>query len=208
MNKGSDTYDRLVESGLKIGTTVGIRSVTLGSLAADAQISKSGLFAHFGSKDELQIGLFGYAQAVAKRTVVEPVFREAPGLARLRALIDNWFGWTGRAGLPGGCPFAGAAFEFDDLEGPVRDYVVAAHREWVGLLEGFTLEAVTTGELHLDLDVEQFVWELHGIYLSHHVSHRLLTDPRAEQHRRTAIDRLFREATAPVPPKTSTKGKS
>lgn len=198
MSKGSDTYNRLVGSGLKIGTTVGIRGVTLGNLAADAQISKSGLFAHFGSKDDLQIALFGHAQAVARQTIIEPAFREPAGLARLRAVIENWFGWTGRAGLPGGCPFAAAAFEFDDLEGPVRDHVIAAHHDWVGLLEALAREAETMGELRHDLDVEQFVWELHGIYLSHHVSHRLLNDPRAQQRRRSAIDHLFYQATAPT----------
>jgi AcrR family transcriptional regulator len=206
MSKGSNTYDRLVDSGLKIGSTVGIRGVTLGNLATDAGLSKSGLFAHFGSKDDLQIALFNHAKALAGRTVAEPAFRQPEGLARLRALIDNWFGWTGRADLPGGCPFAAAAFEFDDLEGGVRDYVVSAHQEWVGLLEALTQDAVTTGEFRHDLDVEQFVWELHGIYLSNHVSQRLLKDPKAKERRRTAVDRLVSEATTPTTPRT--KGKS
>jgi AcrR family transcriptional regulator len=211
VNKGSSTYGRLLESGLKIGSTVGIRWVTLGNLADDVGLSKSGLFAHFGSKDDLQIALFGHAQELAKRTVVQPAFQKAEGLARLRALVDNWFGWTVRAGLPGGCPFAGAAFEFDDLEGLVRDHVVAAHQEWVGLLEGLTREAVATRELRQDLDVEQFVWELHGIYLSHHVSQRLLNDRRTVKFRETAVDRLFLDATstakakAPTPRKKTTK---
>jgi AcrR family transcriptional regulator len=198
VNKSSDTYDRVLASGVNIGSTVGMQGVTLGNLAAEAQLSKSGLFAHFGSKDELQIALFGRAQALARRTVVEPVFREPEGLARLLALINNWFGWTGRAGLPGGCPFAAAAFEFDDLDGPVRDHVVSAHNDWVALLESFTRNAVATGEFRRNLDVEQFVWELHGIYLSHHVSQRLIQDASADKRRRSAVDRLLREAGAPA----------
>jgi AcrR family transcriptional regulator len=194
MSKGSSTYDRLVDNGLKIGSTLGIRWVTLGNLAAAAGLSKSGLFAHFGSKDELQVALFDHAKTLARRTVVEPALAEADELLRLRALIDNWFGWTGRADLPGGCPFAAAAFEFDDLEGPVRDHVVSSHHEWIGLLEAFTRNAVTAGGLRSDLDIEQFVWEIHGIYLSHHVSHRLMADPSAQGRRRIALHRLFSEA--------------
>jgi AcrR family transcriptional regulator len=196
MSKGSDTRDRLLDGGIKIGSAVGMRHVTLGNLADKVGLSKSGLFAHFGSKDELQIELFLHAQGLAKRFVVEPIFREPEGLARLRALIDNWFGWAPRADLPGGCPFAAAAFEFDDVEGPVRDHVVASHLEWVGLLEAFTRDAVRTGELRADVDVEQFVWELHGIYLTHHVSHRLMNDSSADERRRTAVDRLLRDAAS------------
>jgi AcrR family transcriptional regulator len=194
MSKGSGTYDRLVDNGLKIGSTLGIRWVTLGNLAAAAGLSKSGLFAHFGSKDELQVALFDHAKILARRTVVEPALAEVDEFLRLRALIDNWFGWTGRADLPGGCPFAAAAFEFDDLDGPVRDHVVSSHQEWIGLLEAFTRNAVTAGGLRSDLDIEQFVWEIHGVYLSHHVSQRLMADPEAKSRGTAALDRLFREA--------------
>ena len=91
---------------------------------------------------------------------------EPEGLPRLEALVRNWFGWATRAGLPGGCPAAAAMFELDDVEGPVRDKVVAMEAEWRGLLEGLTRQAVELGHLRADLDVEQFVWELCGIYLS------------------------------------------
>jgi AcrR family transcriptional regulator len=195
MSKGSETFDRLVRSGVSIGSAVGISRVTMGDLATEAGLSKSGLFAHFGSKAELQIALFAFAKSLARHTVADPAFTAPIGLRRLRALIDNWFGWARQAELPGGCPFASAAFEFDDVEGPVRDSVVSAHHEWVGLLEALTRDAVSTGELRFDLDVEQFVWELHGIYLSHHVSDRLLRDPRAENRRRVAVDRLVGDAT-------------
>jgi hypothetical protein len=112
----------------------------------------------------------------------------------LRALMRNWFGWAGRAGLPGGCPVAAAMFELDDVEGPVRDKVLHMEAEWRGLLGQITREAVSSGELRADLDVEQFVFELCGIYLVHHVSTRFVRDPKSDTRAETAFAGLLGRA--------------
>jgi len=95
----------------------------------------------------------------------------------LTTLVENWLGWPTRAGLRGGCPIAAAMFELDDLEGPIRAEVVAMEGRWRALLRQLTSEAVALGHLRENLGVEQFVWELCGIYLSHHVSSRFFTCP-------------------------------
>ncbi len=100
-------------------------------------------------------------------------------------------GWPARAGLPGGCPVASALFELDDLDGDVRDHVVALEQEWRGLLLGLVERAVELRHLVGTIDRHQFVWELSGIYLSHHVSSRFLRDPGALGHARAAVDALI-----------------
>lgn len=171
----------------------GMAGVTLGVLADQVGMSKSGVFAHFRSKDEVQISLLDQMARVAAPVVLEPAMAEPEGLPRLEALVRNWFGWAQRAGLPGGCPTAAAMFELDDVESPVRDKVVQMEAEWRGMLEGLTRQAVEYGHLKADLDVEQFVWELCGIYLAHHTSQRFLrrpdSDDRAHAAWRALVDR-------------------
>ena len=172
----------------------GLAGVTLGVLAEQVGMSKSGVFAHFRSKDEVQVALLDRMVAVAAEHVVEPALAEAEGLPRLEALVARWLGWSTRAGLRGGCPVAAALFELDDTEGPVRDKVAAMEAEWRGLLGGLVRRAVELGHLRGDLDPDQFVWELCGIYLSHHASRRFLRDPTADSRAGVAFRALLDRA--------------
>lgn len=185
-----ETRERLLQQGLALMSRDGMAGVTLGQLADQVGMSKSGVFAHFRSKDEVQIGLLEQMARVATPVVIEPAMAVPEGLPRLEALVRNWFGWATRAGLPGGCPAAAAMFELDDVEGPVRDKVVAMEAEWRGMLEGLTRQAVEHGHLRADLDVEQFVWELCGIYLAHHTSQRFLRRPDADDRAHAAFRAL------------------
>ena len=189
-----ETRERLLQQGLALMSRDGMAGVTLGQLAEQVGMSKSGVFAHFRSKDDVQIGLLEQMARVAAPVVVEPAMAAPEGLPRLEALVRNWFGWATRAGLPGGCPVAAAMFELDDAEGPVRDKVVVMEAEWRGLLEGLTRRSVELGHLRADLDVEQFVWELCGIYLSHHTSQRFLRHPDADDRARIAFRALVERA--------------
>ena len=175
----------------------GVSGVTLGVLADQVGMSKSGLFAHFRSKEEVQIGLLQYMAEFAAARVVAPAMEVEEGLPRLRALVANWFGWTRRAGLPGGCPVAAGLFEFDDIPGPVRNKILELESEWRSLLTGLVREAVDRGHLRRDLDLEQFVWELCGIYLSHHAAYRFLHSVDADRRAQTAFQALL-ERAAPV----------
>lgn len=192
MAEGTEsTHQRILGRGLEIVSERGLAGVSLGALAARAELSKSGLFAHFRSKEELQVELLRAAEGALGREVVGPAMGTPEGLARLRALVGRWLGWAARSGLPGGCPLYGAAFELDDAEeGPVREYLTRSKGEWGGMLEGLVGEAVALGHLRGDLDVEQFVWQLEGIYLAHHVSQRLMRDPEADARALAAFEAL------------------
>jgi AcrR family transcriptional regulator len=187
-----ETKNRIVAEGLGLLTRSGFSGVTLGVLAAQTGLSKSGLFAHFGSKAEVQLRLLDEAAQVNKSTVVEPAIRTTNGLARLRAVFDRWLGWTEKAGIGGGCPVAGGFFELDDApdDDPVRQRLVAMEAEWRAFLTQLVRGAVKTGELRAGLDVDQFVWELCGIYLNHHVSYRFIHDPHATKRAHAAFDEL------------------
>jgi len=188
------TRSRIIETGTNLLSTSGLSGITLGTLAERTGMSKSGLFAHFGSKEEVQLSLLEHTAQVAAEHVVAPAMRAAEGLPRLRALVRNWLGWTARAGLAGGCPIAAGIFELDDTEGPVREQLLQLEKSWRSLLAQHVAQAVDLGHLRRDLDIEQFVWELCGIYLSHHAFLRFVRDPRADKRARIAFDALLERA--------------
>jgi AcrR family transcriptional regulator len=191
MTKSETTHQRILWRGLEIVSERGLGGVSLGGLADRSGMSKSGLFAHFRSKEELQVELLRAAEAALRREVIDPVMDVPEGLPRLRALVGRWLGWAARSGLPGGCPLYAAAFELDDAEeGPVREFLMGSKGEWSGMLEGLVRKAVELGHLSEDLDAAQFVWQLDGIYLSHHVSQRLMRDPEADARALTAFEKL------------------
>lgn len=191
---GANAKTRLLEAGLDLLSREGMGGLTLGRVADAAALSKSGLFAHVRSKEQLSIALLDAGADLARRHVVVPAMQAPSGLARLRALIDRWLGWSGRAGLSGGCPIAAALFELDDRPGPVRDHVAMLELRWRALLRGLVSEAVGQGELRADLDVEQVVWELCGIYLSHHSASRFLHDPLSDERAKRAVEALIERA--------------
>jgi AcrR family transcriptional regulator len=204
MAKAASTRERILDQGLALMSQSGLEGVTLGVLADQVGMSKSGLFAHFRSKEEVQISLLEHTAEVGALRIIAPSMKEPEGLPRLKALVKNWFGWAPRAGLPGGCPVAAGLFEFDDVEGPVRDKISAMEAEWRALLTKTVTEARSLGHLRPDLDAVQFVWELSGIYLSHHAAQRFLKSPDADRRAQTAFEALLKRA-APVPRKRRRK---
>jgi AcrR family transcriptional regulator len=189
------TRERILHQGLALMSQSGLAGVTLGVLADQVGMSKSGLFAHFRSKEDVQIELLTHMAEFATAHVVAPSMTAREGLPRLRALVRNWFGWAQRAGLPGGCPVAAGLFEFDDVEGRVRNKILAMEAQWRRLLTELVRRAVDLGHLRRDLDVDQFVWELCGIYLGHHAANRFLraadADLRAQRAFRALLDRAI-----------------
>ena len=171
-------------------SVTGLSGVTFGALADAVGMSKSGLYAHFRSKEDIQIRLLEHADALAAKEVMAPALAEAPGLPRLAALMRNWLGWTRRIGLRGGCPIASALFELDDLDGEVRTRVGKAEAGVRALLATLVDEAIADGTLRSDVDVDQVVWELRGIYLGHHVSSRFVGEPLADRRALTAFEAL------------------
>ena len=172
----------------------GVGGVTLGVLADQVGMSKSGLFAHFRSKEDVQIALLRHVAEVANASVVAPAMKADEGLPRLQTLVQRWLGWAQRAGLPGGCPVAAGLFEYDDVEGPVRKQILEMESHFRGLLATLVHQAIGQGHLRRDLDVDQFVWELCGIYLSHHAAHRFLRSADAGSRADTAFQALVDRA--------------
>jgi AcrR family transcriptional regulator len=194
VKKAESTRERILRQGLALMSQSGLTGVTLGSLADQVGMSKSGLFAHFHSKEQVQIELLQHMAQFAQAHVVQPAMSAGEGLPRLKALVNNWFGWAQRAGLPGGCPVAAGLFEFDDVEGAVRNQILAMESEWRDLLKQLVRQAANQGHLRRDLDVDQFVWELCGIYLSHHAAHRFLRAADADSRAQTAFQALLDRA--------------
>jgi AcrR family transcriptional regulator len=185
------TRDRIIDRGLDLLTQVGFSGITLGVLAKKVGMSKSGLFAHFRSKEQVQLALLQHSAEVAGAHVVAPAMQEPEGLPRLKSIVHHWFGWTTRAGLRGGCPVAAAMFELDDLQGEVRAKAVEMEAYWRGFLAQNVREAVWSGHLRVDLDVDQFVWELCGIYLMHHASRRFIRDAASDSRASVAFESLL-----------------
>ena len=198
-NMAESTRERILRQGLALMSQSGLTGITLGVLADQVGMSKSGLFAHFRSKEQVQIELLQHMAQFAQAQVVQPAMSAAEGIPRLKALAHNWFGWARRAGLPGGCPVAAGLFEFDDVEGAVRDQILAMESEWRGLLKQLVQQAVDQGHLRQDLDIDQFVWELCGIYLSHHAAHRFLRAADADSRAQTAFQALLDRALRSPP---------
>jgi AcrR family transcriptional regulator len=193
-NPETSTRDRILHQGLALMSQSGLAGVTLGVLADQVGMSKSGLFAHFRSKEDVQIELLSHMAEFATAHVVEPSMTASEGLPRLRALVRNWFGWAQRAGLPGGCPVAAGLFEFDDIEGRVRNKILEMEAQWRRLLTELVLRAVELRHFRGDLDVDQFVWELCGIYLGHHAAHRFLRATDADARAQVAFQALLDRA--------------
>jgi len=196
MGKGDTTKQAVLEEAAELASLVGLGGLTIGTLAAATKLSKSGLYAHFASKEALQVEVLQHARERFTDVVLRPALATPRGEPRLRTFFEAWLAWQSR-GYSGGCIFVDAASEFDDQEGPVRDELVRAERdrqESVGLIVG---TAVAEGHFRDDVDPEQFAYELEGIVLAHHQAGRLLRDPRAGERALRAFDRLL-DACRPV----------
>ena len=189
MTKGQDTKERILGQALDLASTLGIEGLSLGELAKATEMSKSGLFAHFESKEALQLEVIRSGGAHFIETVVSPALREPRGEPRVRALFERWLAWeTLRTG---GCPFMAATFELDDRPGPVRDALVATQQDWVDTLTTAIRIGVDEGHFRSDLDTEQLAFEVYGAFMAFHLYHRLLRDPKAHRRAMDALDRLL-----------------
>jgi AcrR family transcriptional regulator len=200
LSKGEETRATILKAALRHASTEGFEALTIGTLAEKTGLSKSGLFAHFGSKEELQIATIDEGVRRFNQTCMLPALSAPRGLKRLTAMWDGWLTWTAKNDLAG-CPMMTAITEFDDKPGPVRDAVVEhMKRMHEGLIKS-VLMAIDSGELAPGTDAEQMAFELFGIISSCYRSRNLFRDPQANQRARKAFDRLVTSALA-VPAKS------
>jgi AcrR family transcriptional regulator len=193
-SRRASTHDRILTQGLDILSQVGFSGVTLGILAQRVGISKSGLFAHFKSIEQVQLAILQHMMDVWTANVLAPSMRADKGLPRLSSYFLHWLGWTSKAGLSGGCPLAAALFELDDKQGPLRITVAIKQKQWHGVLVELIEEAIHSGHLSRDVSVPQLTCEIWGIYLTHHVSARFLRDNQANEQAQSAFERLIADA--------------
>jgi AcrR family transcriptional regulator len=198
MSKGDDTREAILDEAIGLASRVGLHGLTIGSLAAQSRLSKSGLFAHFRSKESLQVQVLDHAAAMFVDAVVRPALAAPRGERRVRELFERWLAWCG-ADLPAGCIFIVATSEFDDEPGPVRDRVVRVQRDWMDTIATVFRTGITEGQFRADADPDQFAHELYGNVLAYHHARRLLRDPQAERRARSALERLL-DAARPARP--------
>jgi AcrR family transcriptional regulator len=172
----------------------GLEGLSIGGLATSLAMSKSGLFAHFGSKEELQLEVLRAAARRFEDTVVRPAFRAPRGTPRIRHLMENWVRWANSPDTAGGCLFVSAAVELDDQAGRPRDFLVAAQKQLLDAVARSARVAIEAGHFRKDFDCRQFAFELYGLLLGYHHAKRLLRDPGAEAAVRAGFDRLMADA--------------
>ncbi len=197
-SKGERTRAAILDTGFHIVSKAGLDGLTIGTLAEATGMSKSGLFAHFGSREELLLAVLDRGQQEFVKLVVNPALGKPRGLPRLKALFVEWIGWTESADLPGGCPMIGGATEFDDKPGVVRDALAAGQRAWIETLTRATRQAIEQRQLAPDTDPEQISFEMFGIALVVHHHRRLLGYQKARQRALDALEALLaRHAVSP-----------
>jgi AcrR family transcriptional regulator len=173
---------------------VGLDGLTIGRLAKDVGMSKSGLFAHFRSKDNLQLEVLNRAAELFTEKVLRPAFKLQKGEPRLHGIFENWVRYLNDDSLPGGSIFVAAAFELDDRPGVLRDYVQKAQRDLLSNIEKAAQMAIELGHFHKTCEASRFAWSLYSYVLGYHHSKRMVEDPRAEEHLRYAFEQLLESA--------------
>lgn len=194
MGKGELTRERIVDAAIALASRVGFDGLSIGALATELSMSKSGLFAHFGSKEELQLRVLESEVARFEREVFHPAIKAARGEPRVKALFEAWLKWNAASPHRGGCLIISASVEFDDIPGPLRDATCEAQHQ---LLEGIARAvkiAVEVGHFRKDVDPAQFAFEVYGIVLGHHFVRRVRQDPKADRRAHVAFDRLVQAA--------------
>ena len=194
MRKGEITRTAILDQAVRLASQVGLSGLTIGRLADDLELSKSGLFAHFQSKETLQVQVLGRASHLFVQVVVRPALAAPRGEARVRAIFERWLDWTRTAALPGGCLFVTAAAELDDRPGPARDRLVALQRDWLELIAKVAKTGVAEGQFREDLDAEQFAHDLYAVMLGYHHADRLMRDEKAQARARSAFEALLTAA--------------
>lgn len=193
MGKGEETRAKILDQALAMATRVGLSGLSIGALAKSTGMSKSGLFAHFESKEGLQHQILDRAAEVFVRKVVEPARMVPRGEPRLRVMFEAWFGWEKS---PGGCIFVTASTELDDQPGSLRDHLAALQQKWVESLARSARIAVEEGHFRPDLDITQFAFDAYAVILGYYHFKRLLRDADAEARARGAFDSLIENARA------------
>lgn len=195
MGKGEETREAILDEALVVASRLGFTGLTIGRLAEQTGMSKSGLFAHFRSKEQLQLQTLEHARRRFIDTTVRPALTAPRGEKRVRELFDRWLAWE-TDGLPGGCIFVTGSVEFDDQPGPMRDALVRDQRDWLDTVATVAEAAIAEGVFRADLDPRQFAFDLQALTLGYRHYERLLHDERAADLAGAGFEALLDRARA------------
>ena len=176
IHKGQQTKAAIVDAALGLATQIGLEGLSIGALAEVMRMSKSGVFAHFGSREELQISVIREYYARFEVEVFYPALLQPKGMPRLKTLFQNWMNRTS-VEIDSGCLFISGAVEFDDRPGPVRDALAGSVKTWLAAMDRAVVQAKQAGHLRADVDEHQMAFEIHGLILALHYEARFLKTP-------------------------------
>jgi AcrR family transcriptional regulator len=198
--RGLRTRETILERAVDISSVHGLDGLTVGHLADALHMSKSGLFAHFGSKEELQLATIDTARRIFIERVVRPALAAPKGMPRLWKLIHLWISYVEKRVFSGGCFFTAASFEFDSRRGPVRDRIALVMREWMDVLTRAVQEAQRAGHIAAKIDATSLAHELHAIAIGAHWAEQLLDDRRAYARSLTITRKMLARVATPKSP--------
>jgi AcrR family transcriptional regulator len=205
---GERTREAIVREAVSLATLDGLEGLSIGNLAGALDMSKSGIYAHFGSKQDLQLATVGEAGRIFQAEVIEPALAAPPGLAQLIAVCDAFFDHLARRTFPGGCFFAGAALEMGTRPGPVKEQIAAFQTGLTALIRSFAVTALEQHELPADEDLDALTFELNGIILAANTNFVLRQDSAALDLARNVVRRRLRVRTPPPTPTNGTTSRS
>jgi AcrR family transcriptional regulator len=199
VKRDPQAHQKIVDRALTIAHEVGLEGLSLGILAADLKRSKSGLFAHFRSKEELQLAVLREIVARFTKTVIVPALGQPRGAPRLRKLFEGYLGWIRGHERKGGCMLMALSQEFDDRPGAVRDLLVQRLGDWQKTIARVARTAVEEKYFRRDLDAQQFAYEMMGIAMAFQHTNKLLGDAGAGRRARQAFEELLARSRSRVP---------
>jgi AcrR family transcriptional regulator len=197
--KGARTRDSILRVAVNLASVDGLEGVTIGRLADELKMSKSGLFAHFGSKEDLQLATVEMARTIFVDHVIRPALTVPVGAPRLWALCDAWVRYVEHPVFPGGCFFTAASFEFDSRPGPVRDRIAAVMKAWMEVLRRAVDEAKKAKHLRPTVDSDQFAFEIKSLAMGAHAGFQLADKDAMNKARSIILERIRSLATPSCP---------
>jgi AcrR family transcriptional regulator len=198
MQKGQQTKQAIVDAALGLSTQIGLEGLSIGVLAEVMRMSKSGVFAHFGSREELQISVIREYFNRFEQEIFQPAMLQPKGLPRLKTLFDNWMKRVA-VEIQSGCIFISGAVEFDDRSGPVHDALASSVKTWLRAVYRAVVQAKECGHLRADADEQQIAFEIHGLILALHYEARFLKNPGSLKRAHAGFDNILRLSGADAP---------
>jgi AcrR family transcriptional regulator len=190
MIKENDTKRAILQKGLEMASHLSLEALTIGLLAKEMNISKSGLFAHFKSKENLQLEILDYAAQHFTREVILPALKAERGIPRVRAIVENWIKWGSK--FKGGCIFVTATTEFNDRPGNIQNKLFSQQKQWLRVLRKIGETAIKAGDIKPGTDCEQFAYDLYSLVLGHYYYSQLIKDPRLEHRQEKSLDQFLK----------------